>query len=165
MHSSAVLMLSAVHKLNLVWSLIFKPFEPREWRERKEDGIISFTFPHCVSFSHALLMLSLVHRLNLVFSLFCFSNHLSRKSRWREGGKFFQQRPSHPPCPGQIFFSSIQTNTFCNSNKYFLQFEQILFAIKKILFAIQTNTFCNSNKDFLQFKQILFAIQKNTCCN
>ena len=149
MHSSVVLMLSAVHKLNLVWSLIFKPFEPREWRERKEDGIISFTFPHCVSFSHALLMLSVVHRLNLVLSLFCFSNHLSQKSRWREGGSFSNRDPATHPVPAKYFFLqfkqilfAIQIKTFCNSKKYFLQF-------KKMLVAIKTNTFFNSNKYFL----------------
>ena len=53
------------------------------------------------------------------------------------------------PIDGSVF-----TNTFCNSHKYILQFEQIHF-------AIHTNTFCSSRKYILQFEQIHFVV-KNT---
>ena len=50
----------------------------------------------------------------------------------------------------QIYFA-IGRNTFCNSEKYILQFTEIHFAIGR-------NTFCNWEKYILKWEEIHFAI-------
>ena len=84
------------------------------------------------------------------------------KAGLEEGEKKATSRPTILPFE-QIHFKT-WTNTFCNLDKYILQFEQIYFATGKAGLE-EGEKKATSRPTILPFKQIHFKIWTNTFCN